>query len=68
MPVDIYMDRPLIHGIGVYAQRPYFVRYADQAAYASVTGDERYATGQQDRASKIKSLVESFLAEGGRKL
>jgi GR25 family glycosyltransferase involved in LPS biosynthesis len=66
MPVDIYMDRPLIHGIGVYALRPYFVRHADQAAYPSVTGDERYGPWPQDRASKVKSLVKRFLAERGR--
>jgi len=66
MPVDVYMNRRLIHGIGDYGLRPYFVRHADQAAYPSVIGDERYATGQQDRASKVKSLVRRFLAERGR--
>ena len=60
------MNRRLIHGIGDYGLRPYFVRHADQAAYPSVIGDERYATGQQDRASKVKSLVRRFLAERGR--
>jgi GR25 family glycosyltransferase involved in LPS biosynthesis len=65
MPVDIYMDRPLIHGIGGYGLRPYFVREADQAAYPSVIGHERYATAQQDQASKVKSLVKRFLAERG---
>jgi glycosyl transferase family 25 len=66
MPVDIYMDRPLVHGIGSYGLRPYFVTHADQAAYPSIVGDERYATGQLDPASKIKSVVKRFLAERGR--
>ena len=68
MPVDIYLDRPLIHGIGSYGLRPYFVRHADQAAYPSVIGDERYGLWPQDGASRVKSLVERFLAERGRKL
>jgi glycosyl transferase family 25 len=67
MPVDIYMDRPLIHGIGSYGLRPYFVRHADQTAYPSVIGDERYGALPQDRDSKVKSLVERFLAERGHK-
>jgi len=67
MPVDIYLNRPLIHGISDNGLRPYFVRHADQAAYPSVIGDERYGTWPQDRDSQAKSLVERFLAERGHK-
>jgi glycosyl transferase family 25 len=68
LPVDNYLERPLIHGIGCYGLRPYFVRHADQAAYPSVIGDERFGPWPEDRASKVRSLVESFLAERGHKL
>jgi GR25 family glycosyltransferase involved in LPS biosynthesis len=67
MPVDIYMNCRLIHGIGDYGLRPYFVRHADQAAYPSVIGDDRYAPWPRDQASKVKSLVERFLAERSRR-
>src|SRR5208283_1637519 len=65
VPVDIYLDRPLIHGIGSYGLRPYCVRHADQDAYPSVIGRDRYGPWPQDQPSKIKSLVERFLAERG---
>lgn len=69
LPVDIYIDRTQIHGIGSYGLRPYFVRHADQTAYPSVIGDERYGHWPRgDRDAKIKSIVERFLAERGRKL
>jgi len=66
LPVDNYLERSLIHGIGCHGLRPYFVRHADQAAYPSVIGDERFGAWPQDRASKVKSLVQRFLAERGR--
>jgi glycosyl transferase, family 25 len=65
LPVDNYLNRPLIHGLGCHGLRPYFVRPADQAAYPSIIGDERFGQWPQDRASKIRSLVERFLAERG---
>jgi glycosyl transferase, family 25 len=68
LPVDNYLNRPLIHGIGCHGLRPYFVRPADQAAYPSVIGDERFGPWPQDQASKVRSLVEGFLSEHGRKL
>ncbi|HTX39865.1 MAG TPA: glycosyltransferase family 25 protein [Bryobacteraceae bacterium] len=43
LPLDIYVDRAEIHGIGNYGLRPYFVTHADQSAgLPSVIGDERY--------------------------
>lgn len=68
MPVDIYFDRPEIHGIGSYGLSPYFVRHADQTVYPSVIGDERYGLWPQDPAVKIRSQLERFLAERGRRL
>jgi glycosyl transferase family 25 len=67
LPVDDYLNLPLIHGVGCYGLRPYVVRHADQAAYPSVIGYERFGP-PQDPDSKVKSLVERFLAERGRKL
>jgi glycosyl transferase family 25 len=67
LPVDIYFHCPQIHGIGSYGLRPYFVRHADQAAYPSVIGDERYGPWPRDPAW-IKSRVEKFVAERGRTL
>ncbi len=68
LPVDIYFDRPQIHGLGSHGLRPYFVRHADQSVYPSVIGDERYGLWPQDPAVKIRSQVEKFLAERGRRL
>jgi hypothetical protein len=68
LPVDNYLNSPLIHGIGCYGLRPYFVRPADQAAYPSVIGDDRFGQWPPDQESKIESLVERFLAERGRNL
>lgn len=42
LPVDIYFDRPDIHGLGNFALRPYFVKQLDPTAYPSTIGDERY--------------------------
>jgi GR25 family glycosyltransferase involved in LPS biosynthesis len=66
LPVDIYLDRAQIHGIRNYGLRPYFVRHADKSALPSVIGDERY--GHWPPEDRIKSMIERFLAERGRKL
>ncbi len=68
LPVDIYFDRPQIHGLASYGLRPYFVRQADPSVHPSVIGDERYGLRPQDPAVKIRSEVEKFLAERGRRL
>lgn len=67
-PVDIYLDRPQIHGLDSYGLRPYFVRHADQSVYPSVIGDERYGLWPEDPLVKIRAIVERFLAERGRRL
>jgi len=65
--LDTFLDHPWLHGIPSYGLRPYFVRPADEGAYPSVIGYERFEP-LPDRESKAKSLVERFLAERGRKL
>ncbi len=67
LPVDIYIDRPQKHGIGCYGLRPYFVRHADQTAYPSLIGDERYGL-RPDPSVKIQIQIEDFLVQRGRKL
>ena len=69
VPVDIYLDRTEMHGIRSYGLRPYFVKHADKTAYPSVIGDGRYLDwSHDDQELKIRSIVERFLAERGRKL
>jgi glycosyl transferase family 25 len=67
LPVDNYLNSPLIHGIGCYGLRPYLVRHADQAVYPSVIGYERFGP-LQDQEARVQSLVERFLAERRRNL
>jgi glycosyl transferase family 25 len=67
MPVDDYLNCFPIHGLRSYGLRPYPVRLADQTAYPSVIGDERYSPWPQDPSlRKIESLVKKFLAERRR--
>ncbi len=68
LPLDIYVDRPEIHGLASYGLRPYAVTQADQSVYASVIGDERYYLWPHDPGAKIRWQVEKFLAARGRRL
>jgi glycosyl transferase family 25 len=66
MPVDDYLDCFPIHGVRSYGLRPYPVRLADQDAYPSVIGEERYGQLPQDASLwTLEARVKKFLAERG---
>lgn len=67
LPVDIYFDRPQIHGVERFGLRPYSVTHADQGVYESVIGDERYGLWP-DPMVRIRSQVEKAMAARGRRL
>ena len=71
LPVDIYLDRTEIHGLGSFGLRPYFVTHGDQTAYPSLIGDQRYGPWPENPLPKIRSQVRRFVAErllaGGRR-
>jgi glycosyl transferase, family 25 len=53
LPVDTYLDRAQIHGIGKYGLRPYFVRHADSSVLPSVIGDERFGEWPPEGSSVL---------------
>lgn len=63
VPVDIYLDRPHVHGLGSYGVRPYCVKHADQNAYPSVIGDQRYGPHPQNPIPKIEALLRQILLQ-----